>query len=348
MNVSPACVLRRSARLCGRLCLGLLVLAGLSLVLGVSVRPAHALSKFTVTNCSSDSQLQADVAQANRDDAGDVITFACSGDLKLTSTLMITGSMTLSGSGQSVTLDGSGSMEVLTVSSGDSFTFNDLTVAHGSGGFENQFGRVTISNSTFAYNSGFGLLNGTSDNGDTMSISNSTIAYNSSNIGAGGLFNYAGSVSIANSTIAYNSDGGLSNQGDMTITNSTIAYNSGGSAGVDNQGSMMSISGSIVAENTGGDCFNFDFYLITDNGYNLSSDSSCGFSGTGSVQNTNPKLGPLASNGGPTQTLALLKGSPASDYIPLASGLCPKTDQRGHKRPDNRQESACDIGAYES
>jgi hypothetical protein len=64
------------------------------------------------------------------------------------------------------------------------------------------------------------------------------------------------------------------------------------------------------------------------------------------VQNTNPKLGPLASNGGPTQTIALLKGSPAIDYIPLA--LCPKTDQRGHKRPDNPHESACDIGAFES
>src|SRR5437773_120759 len=102
MNVSPACVLRRSARLCGRLSLGLLVLAGLCLALGVSVRPAHALSTFTVTNCSSDSQLQADVAQANHDNAGDVISFACSGDIKLTSTLTISGNMTLSGSGRSV------------------------------------------------------------------------------------------------------------------------------------------------------------------------------------------------------------------------------------------------------
>lgn len=57
---------------------------------------------------------------------------------------------------------------------------------------------------------------------------------------------------------------------------------------------------------------------------------------------------PLASNGGPTQTLALLKGSPAIDVMPLTSALCPKTDQRGHKRPDNPKESACDIGAYES
>ena len=97
-----------------------------------------------------------------------------------------------------------------------------------------------------------------------------------------------------------------------------------------------------------GACLNASSGTITDQGYNLSSDSSCGLTGTGSVQNTNPKLGPLASNGGRTQTMALLKGSPASDYIPLSSSLCPATDQRGHKRPDSPQESACDIGAYES
>ena len=67
----------------------------------------------------------------------------------------------------------------------------------------------------------------------------------------------------------------------------------------------------------------------------LESGTECGFTGTGDLQNSNPKLGPLASNGGPTQTLALLKGSPAIDVIPLTSGLCPATDQRGHKRPDN-------------
>ena len=63
MNFPPARPLRRSARRCGRLCLGLLVLAGLCLVLGVSARPAHALSTLSVTNCTSDAQLQADVAQ---------------------------------------------------------------------------------------------------------------------------------------------------------------------------------------------------------------------------------------------------------------------------------------------
>ena len=57
----------------------------------------------------------------------------------------------------------------------------------------------------------------------------------------------------------------------------------------------------------------------------------------------NPKLGTLAANGGPTKTLALLKGSPAIN----AAGPAPcdtAKDQRGVKRP---QGGKCDIGAFE-
>jgi len=361
---------RLSSRL--RLLCGLALLIGLCIMLGGLARPAHAQSTLSVSDCSSDAQLQADVAQANSDNAGDVITFACSGDLKLTSTLSISGRMTLSGSGQRVTLDGGGSLQVLSVNSGSSLTLNTLTIAHGSapygqgGGLEN-FGTVSISNSTFANNSspcnGGGL-----ENFGTVSISNSTFANNSASCDGGGLENF-GTVSITSSTFANNSaserGGGLDSQeGTVTISNSTIANNSGSDGGgldlwrgrvtisnstvADNAGGglenvtgTVSISGSILA-NTSGNCFSAGGTYI-DNGYNLSS-GGCITSAT-SLQ-ANPKLGPLASNGGPTQTMALLKGSPAIDYISLA--LCPKTDQRGHKRPDNPHESACDIGAFES
>jgi hypothetical protein len=58
---------------------------------------------------------------------------------------------------------------------------------------------------------------------------------------------------------------------------------------------------------------------------------------------SNPLLGPLQNNGGPTQTHALLAGSPAIDAV--TSGCPPPpTDQRGVLRP---QGAACDIGAYE-
>lgn len=340
---------RLSSRL--RMLFGLALLIGLCTLTGGLTRPAHAQSTLRVTNCSSDAQLQAAVTQANRDDAGDVITFACSGDIKLTSTLTISGSMTLDGRGQSVTLDGGGSVQILYVNGfyvngGVSLTLNALTIAHGVAAGD--------ANTTFLGNVGGGLNN----DGGTVSISNSTFAYNSATGGfGGGLSNSLGTLSISNSTIANNSatygGGGIYNLDTVNITNSTIANNSGG--GIYNDccyptyTPTLTISRSIVAANAGGDCFNLAFNdTLADQGYNLSSDSSCGFTGTGSLQNTNPKLGPLASNGGPTQTIALLNGSPASDAIPLTSALCPKTDQRGHKRPDNLHESACDIGAYES
>jgi hypothetical protein len=60
--------------------------------------------------------------------------------------------------------------------------------------------------------------------------------------------------------------------------------------------------------------------------------------------NVDPLLGPLAANGGPTLTQALLPGSPAIDAVPSSGAGCPPTDQRGVIRP---QGPACDIGAFE-
>ena len=57
---------------------------------------------------------------------------------------------------------------------------------------------------------------------------------------------------------------------------------------------------------------------ITDGGYNISSDASLNLTGT-SRKNTDPKLGSLADNGGPTQTMALQANSPALNKIPMAS-----------------------------
>jgi hypothetical protein len=89
---------------------------------------------------------------------------------------------------------------------------------------------------------------------------------------------------------------------------------------------------------------------IIDAGYNISDDNTCGFSATGSHNNINPRLDPagLYNNGGPTQTIALLAGSPAIDAIPLYWCTDQLTaDQRGFPRPD-KGEKVCNIGAYES
>jgi hypothetical protein len=84
------------------------------------------------------------------------------------------------------------------------------------------------------------------------------------------------------------------------------------------------------------------FGLIIDGGHNICSDGSAQFTSPTSRNNVDPRLAPLADNGGPTPTVALLPGSPAIDAGD--DSVCPPTDQRGVSRP---QGLACDIGAFE-
>jgi hypothetical protein len=77
-------------------------------------------------------------------------------------------------------------------------------------------------------------------------------------------------------------------------------------------------------------------------GHNIASDNSCNLSAPGDMPNTDPLLGPLQNNGGPTYTTAIPFNSPAKDSADNTA--CPPTDQRGVIRP---QGAGCDIGAYE-
>jgi hypothetical protein len=340
------------------------LLLGFGLLAGTALHSskAYAATTLTVSDCSSDSQLQADVSQANSDNDGDIITFSCSGDIMLTSTIFISGSMTIDGSGQNVTLDGGHQVQVVFTLSSD-LILNALTIANGStsngsngGGINNDGGTLTISNSTLSGNSasGIGGGGGINNDGGTLTISNSTLSGNSASGigGGGGINNFLGTLSISNSTLSGNSASGVDSDGGgiyndsstLSISASTIANNSASDGGgIYNSSGTVSSEGSIVAENTGGDCRNFG--SIQDNGYNLDSDSSC-FTAQTSLH-ANPQLAALGNNGGPTQTMALQPGSPAIDVIPTNSNLCPSVDQRGFSRPDDG-ETACDIGAYES
>ena len=110
-------------------------------------------------------------------------------------------------------------------------------------------------------------------------------------------------------------------------------------AGLYNTNGVVTVLNSIIANSvSGGDLWG----TITDGGYNLCSDRTAAFSATGSHNKTNPLLGPLAENGGPTETMAPLPGSPALEAI--SSGF-PPVDQRGVSRP---QGPLADIGAYEA
>ena len=130
-------------------------------------------------------------------------------------------------------------------------------------------------------------------------------------------------------------------------TNGLGSLNDGspGKTGTGSGGNIVRASGTFILKNSiiayqtsGGNGYG----TITDAGYNLSSDSSITLSGTGSRINTDPKLGPLAENGGPTKTTALLTNSPAIDAGDTAAS--PPVDQRGVSRPVG---PASDIGAFE-
>lgn len=205
-------------------------------------------------------------------------------------------------------------------------------------------GTVNITNSTISGNSTY--YGGAFAGGGDLTVINSTITGNTANFYGGGIY-IAGLAVIANSTItgnsAGNSGGGILSFTTLTITNSTISGNSGGGAAVDNFSGTATLSNTIVANQIPSmtDCSG----TITSNGNNLESSTSCGF--TGELQNTDPLLGALASNGGPTQTMALSVGSPAidaGDNAICAAAPVNGIDQRGIVRP---QGSACDIGAYE-
>ncbi len=338
----------------------LILLASLLAALLGLVRVPSAHAQSNITDCTDDTQLRSVITNAT---SGETITFGCSGTIPITvanGPLVIGTTLTLDGSGQSVTLDGQNQVEILQVYGGVIFTLNALTIAHGSasGGFDGgglyNNGSVSISNSTFAYNSDVsGIFGGGGlfSQSGTVNISNSTF-YNNSASQGGGLFSLSSTVNISNSTFANNSatfGGGLRNDGGtVSISNSTFANNSasqgGGGGGLSTQSNgTLSIAQSIAADNRGGNCQG----TISSQGYNLESATDCGFTRTGDLQNTDPKLDPngLQNNGGPTQTIALQQGSPAIDHVP--AGLCPKTDQRGVSRPDDA-EASCDIGAYES
>src|SRR5439155_12214172 len=154
--------------------------------------------------------------------------------------------------------------------------------------------------------------------------------------------------------------GGIDNRGgaDAVTVNSTITNNhaiKGGGGIATGQGyapiseqvalGRVTLRNTIVAGNSSEtgtrDCHVKD-QVIASLGHNLDSDGSCFLTAAGDRPKTDPVIAPLADNGGPTSTLALLPASPAIDGG--GADGCPEVDQRGVARP---QGAACDIGAFE-
>src|SRR5207248_1602106 len=141
----------------------------------------------------------------------------------------------------------------------------------------------------------------------------------------GGSINNANTITIVNCTLstgaALAGTNGVAGTGRFAGRKGAMGNASGGNLAA--TGGQTVLMGSILAFSVSG--LNA-FGSLVDAGYNLSSDAVGSFGGV-SVQNTNPKLGGLAANGGPTLTMALLPGSPAIDRI--GPDAAPSTDQRG-------------------
>ncbi len=311
---------------------------------------------------SGGGSLRSAMTQANQY-GGSVIDFTASGVIDLASLLpAISRDVQILGPGANVlTVSGNFANQVFDVNYGVTATIAGLTIADGSssrssGGIDNH-GTLTVTNSA--------LLDNASGNGGggilsfgKLTVTNSTFSGNSSPNG-GGIYN-GGTLIVTNSTFSGNSatyGGGIYNDSMLTLANCTLAGNSASAfaGGIAAYFGTMTTANTIIATNTaplGPDLFG----AVTSKGYNLIGNKSGGsgfaptdLTGT-SMAPVNPLLGPLQNNGGPTETIALLPGSPAiaAGNVALAvdgNGKPLTTDQRGSARIVNNK---VDIGAFES
>ena len=211
----------------------------------------------------------------------------------------------------------------------------------GGGIYNSNTGMMTITSSTISNNQTGNPGHSGADGGGivnygTMTIQDSTISGNTAlggdlNGGHGGGI-YGNNTTITNSTITGNSalrGGGVAGGGNIAYT--TFSNNSANVAG-----GALYLTGTLELGNTilkagasGVNIFNNGGTFITD-GYNVCSDNGSGFlNGPGDQINTDPMLGPLQDNGGPTFTHALLPGSPAIDAGDPNFTPPPDYDQRG-------------------
>jgi hypothetical protein len=238
-------------------------------------------------------------------------------------------------------------------------TVTGSSAATGGGIFND--GSLKLSNSTVTGNAaptGGGIYN---DGAGTMIMSGDTVNNNTAMGGAGtggGVDNF-GHLTILNCTIAANlalQGGGIYNGDLLNVVNSTVASNTVTGAGADGGGiytvGQLSLLNTIVYNPNSGAATSNDVRGaiaqvqgdLFGSGVTIVNTGNLG----GNQFNTDPHLGPLQDNGGPTQTMALLPGSPAIGAgagTSLIPGLnVPATDQRGDPRPAN----SIDVGAFQT
>ncbi len=222
-------------------------------------------------------------------------------------------------------------------SSADSVTGGGVTV----GG-----GNLTILASTISENSVTGSGGGVAFDGlgFTATVTNSTVSGNSAGVHGGGIANFAGSFDLKHSTVTNNSAPAANGGGVASFTSSQTSA------------IVTTIYSSVIAGNSSSDIDQIVFSglpaapenSVFSDGFNvIGNGNAVPDRFTGPSDQTfvvNPGLNPLADNGGPTLTHALLASSPALDAGETTS--TENLDQRGTGFP-RLSGSNVDVGAFE-
>ena len=303
----------------------------------------------------------------------DVIEFAGAaalGDIHLAlGELTISAPLTISGSGANILkIDAGGHSRIFDIlSSAGDVTIDGLTLtggsAAGNGGAiqADTSGTLTISDSVVSENTASIRGGGIYNTSNIFNLIGGTVSGNSAVSDGGGIFSNTnltgGKTTITNSTISgntANAGGGVFNENGLTeVLNSTVTHNEASASlgsGVASAGDIDTqtvVRSSIIAGNVSSDV---DFVNGSENSF-VSLDHNVIGSGSAissfamlddQANIVDPLLGPLAFNGGTTQTHALLAGSHARDRG-NAAGL--QTDQRGGPRPLG--VGRADVGAFQ-
>jgi hypothetical protein len=269
---------------------------------------ANVVPGIAVTNTNDDGAGSLRQAIADAAD-GATITFApaiAGRTITVLSPLSVAHNLVVEGSTASgMTLDGNELTGIVAVAGTGNLTLRRVTISRG--GFGNSIevaagGTLVVDHSTVSGGKGSGIRT----NG-TVTLTNSTVSGNSI-----GVFYVAGALNLIQTTITANTTFGV----DIVDGGAWFHHN-------------------VILAGNGADCQLGQHFSGDGQGVILIGDNSCFGTAAGDIH-----LGPLANNGGPTKTHALLRTSPAIDVAgcPLAD------DQRGVARP---QFAKCDAGAVE-
>jgi hypothetical protein len=289
------------------------------------------------------------------------------GEIAISKNLTIKGP---SAATNAVTISGNNASRVFDVSVATAFTVTNLTISGGQdagmgGGILNN-GTLMVANSLLTGNNAGsdGGAIATSAAATSLTLINTTISGNNANGSGGGVVVLGGTMTSINSTITNNK---ADNDNNSTGTGGGIAASAG----------TTTLKNTIVAGNFNEDGVSDAADDISGTVDAASSFNLTGTGGAGGLTNgvnnnqvnvASPGLGALASNGGPTQTHALMSGSPAietggnanlpADTLDLDgdanTGETLPVDQRGSVYPrvadsaDVDLVQTVDIGAYEA